>query len=109
LLKMVFDVIDSMEEDDWEQVGDAEYQNDDPRLPVTLRFERDGDQMTIVLYDEYDARSGQYKQGVRRRRHDAEVDEAVRAADDQKLSAAMQARGHKDFKMSCDGGTVGQN
>lgn len=114
LAKTLGDILESEQEAGWELVEEPYYhlneqKEEDERLPVELVLERDGDRKTIVLYDEYDEKTQQYRQGVRRLMNEAgEANEQKRQEEDELMSERMRKRGHKDFKMSCDKRTVGQ-
>ena len=78
-------------------------------MPIELKFARDGDKMSVILYDEYDEKTGQYRQGVRRLSNEAGMaDEKKRHEEDAQVTEKMRKRGHKDFTMTCKKSTEGK-
>ena len=110
--KMAGDAIASMKENGW-TLTEASYQRDaqgceDARRPMQLVFKRDDDEMTIIIYDEYDEATGQYKQGLTRLANEAGVvSEHDRQEEDKRISQSMQNRGYEGFHLTCDQSTVG--
>lgn len=111
--RMAGDIVESMEDQGWELAEDPAYQANeegepDPRMPVQLRFRRDDDEKTVIIYDEYDEEKHQYVQKVIRMANEAgQPDEEERHAEDAALSEAMNRRGHKGFSLKCDQSTAG--
>ena len=107
LAKMAKDTIASMKENGWKVVG-LRNKGDDPRQPIEIVFARGEDEMTVILYDEFDEELQQYKQGLTRLCNEAEeVSEQKREEEDRRFSEAMQRRGHKGLQVTCDKKTVG--
>ena len=113
LSKLALDTIESLKNEGWELVADPEYQitetgEADARMPIILRFERNEDEMEVVLSDEYDETTGQYKQRFTRLSNEkGTVDEHKRQNDDLAFSEAMQRLGNIGFSVSCDESTSG--
>ena len=107
--KMTGDVIQSEAEMGWELAEEPFYHEDDARKAIELVFRRDNDTKRIIMSDEYDSETQQYKQVVRRYlKEEGPVDESKRQQEDAELTAKMQKLGHKDFKMACDKSTLGK-
>ena len=112
--KIAGDMIESMTEMGWELAEEPFYHKnaageEDERMPIELKFERDGDKMSVILYDEYDEKTGQYRQGVRRLSNEAGMaDEKKRHEEDAQVTEKMRKRGHKDFTMTCKKSTEGK-
>ena len=107
LAKMAKDAIASMKESGWKVVG-LRNQGDDPRQAIEIVFTRGEDEMTVVLYDQFDEETRQYKQGLLRLCNEKdEVSEQKREEEDKRFSEAMQKRGHKGFQIVCDKKTAG--
>ena len=107
LAKMAKDTIASMKENGWKVIG-LRNKGDDPRQPIEIVFTRGEDEMTVILYDEFDEELQQYKQGLTRLCNEAEeVSEQKREEEDRRFSEAMQRRGHKGLQVTCDKKTVG--
>ncbi len=106
LLRLKEDVIESMEENSWMLSGEiVDYLDNDVidiREPIRLVFKCNEDERTIILYDEYDEETKQYKQCITRLCNEEEtVSETQRQKIDENISKSLRKRHHTNFSFKC--------
>ncbi len=108
LSRMAKDGIASMREIGWTLKETPSFEDDDPRKAIELVFEKEDDELVLILYDVYDEETQQFKQGIKRLRNESGiVNEQVRENEDRCFSDAMQERGYNGLNMTCDQTTAG--
>lgn len=111
---MMVDLVDTLMAEGWELKEEPTYHLnkdgvEDERLAMQLVFEKDGDEMTYILHDEFDPATHQYRQKVLRLMNEAGLaDEQARGEIDDMVSERMQQRGHEGFSLGCNQASAGQ-